>query len=117
MKRFLSVLLCIMLLASLTFGQTTAVTVTWTWTAPTTGSAVHHYVVQTTNNGTTWTDVPTQLTTNSYTRSCTVGVNIQIRVAGVDAAGRQGVWSDAADPFVPDAGVPGVPSKPVRVSP
>jgi len=114
MKRFTLALLSALLITTLTFAQTTVVNVTWTWTPPATGSAVHHYVVQTTSNGTTWTTITAQPTSTSLTLPCQVGVNIQIRVAGVDAQGRQGIWSEMADPFVPDAGVPGAPGKPAR---
>lgn len=114
MKRFWTTLVAVLLISTLVIGQTTVVNVTWTWTPPTTGSVVHHYVVQTTNNGSTWTTITAQPTTASITLPCQVGTNIQIRVAGVDAQGRQGVWSEMADPFVPDAGVPGAPGKPVR---
>lgn len=103
-----------MLLPLVVGGQTTTITATWTWSAPTSGSPVHHYVVQTSSNGTTWTTVATQPLTTSYTQACPVGVQILVRVAGVDAQGRQGVYSDPSDPFVPDAGAPAAPSKPVR---
>lgn len=95
-------------------GQTTSLPVTYTWTAPADGSPVHHYVVQTSANGTTWTTLAAQPTTTSATIAAPVGVQILVRVAGVDALARQGVWSATSDPFVPDAGAPGAPSKPVR---
>ena len=111
MKKFVAVL---MLLAMAVGAQTTSLNVTYTWSAPTTGSAVHHYVVQTSSNGTTWTTITAQPTAASVTVNAPVGVQILVRVAGVDAQGRQGVYSDPSDPFVPDAGQPGAPSKPVK---
>lgn len=113
--RMRRILLAALLLAPLVAGgQTTTMNLTYTWTAPTTGSAVHHYVVQTSSNGTTWTLLGAQPTAPTVTMAAPVGVTILVRVAGVDAQGRQGVWSDPSDPFVPDAGAPGVPGKPAR---
>lgn len=115
MRRLLvAVLVTAMMMPMVVSSQTTVVNVTWTWTAPTTGSAVHHYVVQVSSNATTWSTVATQPTTGSITLPCAVGTNVQIRVAAVDAQSRQGVYSEVSDPFVPDAGVPGAPGKPVR---
>lgn len=114
MKRSFYAVVTLILLASLAIGQTTSLNVTYTWSAPTTGSAVHHYVVQTSSNGTTWTTIAAQPTSPSVTIAAPVGVTILVRVAGVDAQGRQGVYSEASDPFVPDAGQPGAPGKPVK---
>lgn len=114
MKRSFYAVVTLILLASLAIGQTTSLNVTYTWSAPTTGSAVHHYVVQTSSNGTTWTTIAAQPTSPSVTVAAPVGVTILVRVAGVDAQGRQGVYSDPSDPFVPDAGQPGAPGKPVK---
>lgn len=115
MKRFAMTLVVALLVGAMAIGQTTTINLTYNWSIPTTGSAVHHYVVQASSNGTTWSTLSTQPTTNSVTVAAPVGVQIQIRVAGVDAQGRQGPWSEAADPFVPDAGAPGAPGKPNRV--
>lgn len=115
MKKLLAVLL---LTSTLVFGQTTTINVTYTWTAPTTGTPVHHYVVQTSSNGTTWTTLTgVEPTARTVTVAAPVGVPIQVRVAGVDAQNRQGSWSIGSDPFVPDAGPPGVPGTPVRTVP
>lgn len=119
MKRALNTLIAVavaavFLLPLVVGGQTTSVNVTYTWTAPLTGSAVHHYVVQTSSNGTTWTTLAAQPTTPTITVAAPVGVNILVRVAGVDASARQGAWSETSDPFVPDAGAPAAPGKPAR---
>jgi hypothetical protein len=106
-------LLLIMAIAPSAMAQTT-LNVTYNWTAPTTGSPVHHYVVQKSEAGGAWTQVGTS-TTTAYTLAATVNVAVQIRVAGVDSQSRQGVWSTASDSFTPDAGVPGQPGKPVVV--
>lgn len=114
MRRLTMTIIAAALLASIAIGQTTSMNLTYNWTAPTTGSAVHHYVVQTSSNGTTWTTLAAQPTAPTVTITAAVGVNILVRVAGVDATGRQGAYSDPSDPFVPDAGAPGAPSKPIK---
>ena len=52
-------------------------------------------------------------TENSYTLNATLGQSHQTRVAGVDAENRQGPFSNASDPYMPDAGAPGQPGKPI----
>ncbi len=86
--------------------------VAYQWTAPTTGSAVAHYVVQRSIDGGAWAQVATAPTVN-YTLAATIGVSHRIRVAGVDAAGRQGPFSLPSDPYTPDPGAPGQPGKPI----
>lgn len=88
------------------------VQVNFSWTAPTTGTPVDHYVIQHAVNGGSWTLVATSAT-NSYTLTASEGDSHQIRVAGVDAQDRQGVYSISSDPFTPDAGPPGQPGKPI----
>jgi hypothetical protein len=73
---------------------------------------VHHYVVQKSEAAGAWTAVGTS-TTTTFVLTATVGVAVQIRVAGVDAQSRTGVWSSPSDAFTPDAGPPGQPGKPV----
>lgn len=92
--------------------QTADVQVSYTWTAPTTGSVVDHYVVQHQVNGGAWTQIAT-VTSNQYTLTASVGDTHSIRVAGVDAQDRQGAWSEASDPYTPDPGAPGQPGKPI----
>jgi hypothetical protein len=88
------------------------VDVAYTWSAPTTGSPVVHYVVQHSVDGGAWIDMGT-VVSNAYTLSADFEVAHSIRVAAVDGQGRQGVWSEPSDPFTPDAGVPGQPGKPI----
>jgi hypothetical protein len=90
----------------------TTMDVSYQWTAPTTGAAVDHYVVEHSVDGGAWTALGT-VTANQYTLAAEVGVSHRIRVAGVDALGRQGVYSDASDPYTPDPGSPGQPGKPI----
>jgi len=90
----------------------TEMPVSYTWTEPTTGTAVDHYVVEHSVDGGNWTEVGT-VSTNSYTLTATVGQSHQIRVAGVDVDGRKGPNSVASDPYAPDPGAPGQPGKPI----
>lgn len=103
-----------MLIALTVSAQTTAVQTTFTWTAPTTGSACHHYDVQQSVSGGTWTDRVEKPATTSLAITASVGIPIQIRVRGVDVLGRAGVWSDPSDGWTPDAGAPGACGKPSR---
>jgi hypothetical protein len=90
----------------------TDIPVNYNWTAPSTGSPVDHYIVEHSVNGGTWTLVATA-TENSYTLTATTGQSHQIRVAAVDADDRQGPYSLSSDPYMPDAGAPGQPGKPI----
>ena len=105
-------ILTTVLLAMPAAAQTT-INVSYTWTAPTTGSAVATYVVEQSIDGGTWAQVATT-STNSYTLAASAGHSHRIRVAGVDASNRQGTYSDPSDPYVADAGAPGQPGKPIR---
>ncbi len=100
------------LLAMPAAAQTT-VNVAYTWTAPTTGSAAATYVVEQSIDTGAWAQVATT-STNSYTLAATTGHSHRIRVAGVDATARQGVFSLPSDAYVADAGAPGQPGKPIR---
>ena len=84
----------------------------YTWDAPTTGSPVVHYVVEHSADEGAWVAVGT-VASNAYTLSADYDVAHRIRVAAVDAENRQGLWSEASDPYTPDAGVPGQPGKPI----
>ena len=89
--------------------------VAYNWTAPTTGSPVDHYVVQHSTDGGAWVTVDDNVTTLSFTLSAAYDVEHRIRVAGVDALGRQGPWSTASDPYTPSLGAPGQPGQPIAV--
>ncbi len=90
----------------------TEVAVNYQWTAPASGSAVVHYVVEHSINGGAWTQIATTAS-NTYTLTATIGESHSIRVAGVDALDRQGVYSPASDPYTPELGAPGQPGKPI----
>ncbi len=109
-----TILLLILLVATIGATETLAQTqpVNYQWTAPTTGAPVVHYVVEQSINGGNWGSVGTS-NTNSFTLTATVGDSHRIRVAGVDADSRQGVYSLASDPFVPTLDPPGQPGQPI----
>jgi hypothetical protein len=92
--------------------QAQTVQVTASWTAPTTGSPVHHYVVQLSTNGGAYQSAGTS-TTTSISLTLAIGSTYTVRVAGVDAQSRQGVYSLPSDAYTPDLGPPGQPGKPV----
>ena len=104
-----AVLLAVLMPAASSLAQ---VPVNYSWTAPSTGTPVEHYVVEHSINGGQWTQIDTT-NDNSYTLSASEGQSHQIRVAGVDSEDRQGPFSVASDPFMPDAGAPGQPGKPI----
>ena len=106
------VLAAVMAFAAAPASAQTTTDLTYQWPAPTTGSPVAHYVVEHSVDGGTWTQVDT-VTTNQYVLTATYGQSHRIRVAAVDSQSRQGPWSEASDPYTPDAGAPGQPGKPI----
>jgi hypothetical protein len=104
----------IIALLALTASAQNAVEIEYTWTAPTGGSPVDHYVVEHSVNGGAFAQIGTT-PTNSYILQATPGDTHQIRVAGVDALGRQGPLSEASEPYTPELGPPGQPGQPVPV--
>jgi hypothetical protein len=85
--------------------------VRYEWTAPTTGSAVDHYVVEV-YDGAAWGGEATTTETSAVVE---MENGWTVRVAGVDSYGRQGPWSEPSDPFADD-GAPGAPGKPSMVT-
>ena len=76
------------------------------WTAPTTGTPVHHYVAQVVINDldTLFFDpVPTE----EMLVEVTYGNKYKMRVAGVDAANIQGPWSIWSRSVTPEIDPPG----------
>ncbi len=72
--------------------------VEFTWVRPTTGTSVHHYVVQVERNGVI-TDAVHSTQTESIILPLNDGNNYRIRVAGVDANGAQGPMSDWSETY------------------
>lgn len=88
------------------------VEVTASWTAPTEGSPVDHYVLQLSVDGGPFSTVASVAGT-SHALQLDVDSTYVARVAGVDAQDRQGPWSESSDPYSPDLGPPGQPGKPI----
>ena len=109
------ILLTFLALAAFATGAYAQEEVTYTWTAPTSGSAVDHYVVQHSVNGAPFVTINASVTGNTYLLTASYEDEHSIRVAGVDSQGRQGPWSVASDPYTPSLGSPGQPGKPVAV--
>ena len=82
------------------------ITADYTWTAPEYGTPVEHYIAQVMVN-----DVDIQTLDNIPSEFVSVvvvyGNNYRIRVAGVDADGNQGPYSEWSDPYTPEVGPPG----------
>jgi len=89
--------------------------VTYTWTAPTSGSVVDHYVVQHSVNGGPFVTINGNVPTNTFVLTASYEDEHVVRVAGVDSIDRQGPWSVSSDPYTPTLGSPGQPGKPVAV--
>ena len=89
-----------------TFNSQSAPDVEFVWTAPTTGSSVHHYVAQVLVNeqDTLFFD---PVMSPTIMLPVTYGNKYRIRVAGVDAANIQGPLSLWSLPFAPELAPPG----------
>jgi hypothetical protein len=92
------------ILLLMTVGHARAITVTYTWTEPTTGTPVVYYEVGLRVNSGDWESFGTTINP-TLTQDMPVGVSL-IRVRGVDEFGRAGVWSTESEPFI-DMGAPG----------
>ncbi len=112
-----TLLMTVLGLTVIVFGQgaaqaQTTMDISYSWTAPTSGSPVDHYIVEHRMDGGGWTEIA-NVGSNTYTLTATIGRSHQIRVAGVDAQGHQGPYSVASDPYTPEPGPPGQPGKPI----
>lgn len=116
MKRLTQLLIATALLLPMTAAVAAPVNVTYTWAAPATGSTCVSYDVERSlDGGTSWQMyTTTTTTTTSVVVAAPELTAITIRVRGVDALGRKGVWSDPALPFTNDPGAPGACGRPVR---
>jgi hypothetical protein len=113
-KIIIAGILGLMLFAGTAFAQV-APDVTYVWTAPTTGSQVVKYVVELNIDGAGWLPAGEAIGESFTFSTFEFLKSYEVRVAGVDAADRQGPYSVSSDPYMPDLGVPGVPSKPVII--
>jgi hypothetical protein len=108
----LAVLALLGTLGAMPAAAQTSVQVTASWTAPTEGSPVDHYILQISTDGGPFVTVGS-VTGTEYVLDLDVGSTYVARVAGVDAQSRQGAWSESSDPYTPDIGPPGAPGKPI----
>lgn len=109
--KILGVIITLSLLGALPAAAQT-VQVNATWTPPTEGSPVDHYVLQLSTDGGPFATVGS-VTVPSYTLELEIDHEYIARVAGIDAQDRQGPWSLPSDPYNPDLGAPGQPGKPI----
>lgn len=88
-----------------------------TWGPPTYGTPVVHYVLQLSTDEGAWEQVATTAGT-SYDLTLTEGHSYRIRVAGVDAEGRQGPFCAPSPEYSPGSGstAPGQPGQPYLAS-
>lgn len=78
------------------------------WSPPTYGTPVEHYVLQHQVGIDAWQFVATT-TDTTYTFLIPFSADSKVRVAGVDAEGRQGPWSLPSNPYNPSESMPGIP--------
>jgi len=106
-------LIAILLLASLMVPvPARAEMLTWSWDAPTEGTAVVYYVVELSVNDGPFLLLGQQPASNSITIDQTPNNEYRMRVAGVDSDGHQGGWSEIS---LPDMwGAPGACGMPWR---
>lgn len=114
MKRLLIPLL---MLAAGTAAAQTLAPQRFAWTRPVTGEPAVSYVVQIRENGGAWATAGAT-TDTFYVFEDLLGASAwEVRVAGVDDQGRQGIFSAASLPLQGDQGPPGAPGVPVLESP
>lgn len=110
-----TIIVAVLLAASLVIAAGTTRSVTYRTTKPTTGSPVTQYNwYLSDNSGTTWT-LGASTADTVATLQLTLLKTYIVRVEGVDALNRHGPFSVNSDPFTPDDGAPGAPGKPSRV--
>ena len=78
----------------------------FTWTPPTTGTPVHHYVVEVVINERE-TEVYDPVSSESIMLPVTYGNKYRVRVAAVDAVDVQGPFSLWSQPYTPELAPPG----------
>jgi hypothetical protein len=78
----------------------------YSWTAPTDGGSVHHYVAEVYVNRSK-TLVFDNLTTTTLQFPAEYGDDYMVRVAAVNAENRQGPWSNWSEPYMVEVDSPG----------
>ena len=111
----LTLSICFLLLLALPTQAQDDVEATASWDPPTYGTPVVHYILQLSTNEEAWITIATTVDT-SATIEISYADAHRVRVAGVDAEGRQGPFSipsDSYSPAINEIGAPGEPGKPV----
>ena len=93
-------------------GTALALDLTYHWSPPTTGSPAVEYQVEWRTNSNPFEPLGVVSDTSIVVTAPDGVQGLQIRVAGRDQWGRQGLWSAPSEPFN-DAGAPGEPGTPV----
>jgi hypothetical protein len=88
------------------FNSQSAPDTEFTWTAPTTGTPVDHYVVEVLTNERE-TELFDPVPSESLMVSVIYGNKYRVRVAAVDASNIQGPYSNWSQPYAPELGPPG----------
>lgn len=92
-----------------------AIAVSASWSPPTEGSPVEHYILQISRDGGPFETVATTPDT-TYQVELEHESTYIARVAGVDAQQRQGPWSEPSEPYSPfEHDLSGQPGQPWRV--
>jgi hypothetical protein len=110
MRKLLQISILMMILAAGAVSAQTTVDATAGWSPPTYGTPVEHYVLQHSINDGAWATVGTT-TDTLYTMTISYTDFHRVRVAGVDAEGRQGPFSLPSNSYNPSEGVDG-PTQP-----
>lgn len=88
------------------FSKDSAPDEVYSWTAPTTGAPVHHYVAEVLVNRTD-TLVFDNLPTTTLQFPAKYGDDYMVRVAAVSAENRRGPWSNWSVPYMVEVETPG----------
>ena len=106
MKRALMALTVVLMLGPALLAQDQAtMDAVYRWKPSVKGSPAVIYVVQVRVDGGPWATVM-HVHTNEVKAPLELLKTYEIRVAGVDAKGRQGPWSKASDPYKPSTSTP-----------
>jgi hypothetical protein len=115
MFRFLKFTILIVMAVAVGFAggalAQTTVEATAGWSPPTYGTPVEHYVLQHSVNDGAWATVGTT-TDTLYTLTISYDDFHRVRVAGVDAEGRQGPFSLPSNSYNPSQTSPDGPAQP-----
>lgn len=113
-KTFLTTLIILTALATGAMAQTEELA-TYEWTAPTTGSPVSYYQVESSVDSGPFIYVATvDGDSLSYQQIEEVYKCYTVRVRGIDADSVPGPYSEASEVFCVNFGPPGAPGKPLR---